>query len=49
MSNLYGASRQWQTRPADQRFWTIAEMLDRMATLVTGDFDAVIGELKKRV
>lgn len=27
MSNLYHASRQWATRPADQRFWTLAEML----------------------
>lgn len=31
MSNLYGASRQWAERPADQRFWTISDMLEKMS------------------
>ncbi len=28
-SNLYQASRQWANRPADERFWTLAELYDR--------------------
>lgn len=28
MPNLYDASNQWQTRPADERFWTVQELLD---------------------
>lgn len=27
-NNLYAASNQWVNRPADQRFWTLEEMLD---------------------
>jgi len=27
--NLYAASRQWATRPADERFWTLQEMRDQ--------------------
>lgn len=27
-NNLYDASKQWATRPADQRFWTVQEMHD---------------------
>ncbi len=29
MGNLYAAHRQWQTRPADERFWTLGEAHDR--------------------
>lgn len=29
MSNLYQASRQWAERPADERFWTLAELYER--------------------
>lgn len=28
MSNLYQASQQWANRPADERYWTLAEMHD---------------------
>lgn len=27
-NNLHAASRQWASRPADERFWTVQEMLD---------------------
>lgn len=29
MSNLYQASNQWATRPADERFWTVQDMLEQ--------------------
>ena len=31
MSNLYDASQQWATRPDDERFWTLEEMMTRCA------------------
>lgn len=31
MSNLYEASKQWANRPADERYWSLAEMHDATA------------------
>lgn len=31
-TNLYDASRQWAERPADQRFWTLRELMERTRT-----------------
>lgn len=42
--NLCEASRQWATRPADERFWTVAEMAQKC-----GDFKAASRELNVNV
>lgn len=33
--NLYRASYQWATRPADQRFWTLQDMLEKAQAIKT--------------
>ena len=45
MSNLMTASRQWMNRPADERFWSVPDLLDHLKTIRQKEIPLEVGSL----